>query len=69
MIKLMSCVSFSTGFSLQCDFPLRNQIVLPSSQFSDNKPQHLDYNVYGARLQVINMNKVTYNGSENYPWI
>lgn len=68
MIKLMTCVTFSINFSLQCDFPLKNQIVPFFSQFRDNKPQQLDSNVYGAiLLQVMNINTVTYNSSENYP--
>ena len=46
------CVNFSIGFSLQCDFPLGNQMVPLISQFSENKPQQSDSNVYGAQLHV-----------------
>lgn len=65
--KADDCVNFSIGFSLQYDFPLRNQIVPLFSQFSDNNPQQFDSNVYGALLQVMNSNTVTYKSSENYP--
>ena len=46
------CVNFSIGFSLQRDFPLGNQTVPLISQFSKNKPQQSDSNVYGAQLRV-----------------
>lgn len=46
------CVNFSIGFSLQRDFPLGNQMVPLISQFSENKPQQSDSNVYGAQLRV-----------------
>lgn len=65
----MTCVNFSIGFSLQCDFPLRNQIAPLLSQISDNKPQQLDSTVYGPLLQVISNNSVTYKNSENDPQI
>lgn len=46
------CVNSSIGFSLQRDFPLGNQMVPLISQFSENKPQQSDSNVYGAQLRV-----------------
>lgn len=58
---------FYVSFSLQCGFPLRNQMMPLFSQFSDNKPQQLDSNVYGVLLQVMNISTITSKSSENYP--